>query len=415
MDDQLSHRGGSAAGPVLPLLVEALIRRVPRYVDELADLAAAREVAYVGDLPAPEAQRSLREHVMGFLRCLAGRQPPDAQALAVPMAWGRRRAEEGVPLESVLRVHRLATQLLWEKLFDEAQAHAPGTLHRLLDESGRVWEGLDAYSQALADGYRQGEADGRRSRDRRDALIDALVEGRGVEPAIAAEAQLTFGLPAQGRFVAVAVDTAAPGERERPQLTPALPDDAVTVAWRTRGDREIGIVELGRTPLRRLVDWLSAGRARRVGVSSEVDALADLAVAHHFAVTALQTLPAGTAGVAAFDDRLLEALPVTSPHVARRLARHTFGRLLDCEPDERDSLLATLDAWFGGGCSAARAAERLHCHRNTVLNRLRRVESLTGRPLDDDRHHLACRMALLALRTLPEEPERHPTLCAAHN
>jgi hypothetical protein len=395
-----SPRPLSGHDSVVPALAESLIRQAPQLVEELIELASGRNVEHVQQLPTCDIRRSLREHVLGFLRFLAQKPFPGDDPLAVPMAWGHHRAQEGVALESMLRVHRLATQLLWEKLFDEARARSPEVLQRLLDESAPVWDVLDSYSLALAEGYRSAELTARREdAARRDALFDALIEGRGVEPAVAAEARVTLGLPTRGRFVVVAVDTDAGGSSRT--LCAALPARSVQTVWRLRSDREIGVVELGRTPLARLVEWLSTVPGQRVGVSGEVDNLADIATAYHFAETALQTLRYGTTGVAAFDDRLLEAFVVTSPNVAQRLAQRAFGRLLDCPPEERDVLLATLEAWFRCGCSAARAAQRLHCHRNTVLNRLRRVESLTGNSLDDDRYQLACQMALVAVHTLP--------------
>ncbi|MFC5724221.1 PucR family transcriptional regulator [Streptomyces gamaensis] len=389
----------AGAGSVVPALAGALIRRAPQLVEELMELAQERGVGYHDRLPETEIRRSLREHLLGFLRFVAAGPTPEGDPLAVATGWGHCRAREGVAVESVLRMHRLATQLLWEKLFDEAGADSPEVLRRLVDESGPVWEMLDTYSSALVEGYRSAETDARRQdAARRDALVDALLEGRGTEPAVAAEAGIALGLPPRGRFVVITVDT---GGEAAPGPAPALPVHTVQAVWRTRGDRTVGLVELGRTPVRQLVERLSGVRGHRMGVSGEVGGLAELAAAHHFAETALQTLPPGTAGVAAFDDRLLEAFVVTSPHVARRLAQHALGGLLECAQDERSLLLATLDSWFHCGCSAARAAEILHCHRNTVLNRLRRVESLTGRSLDDDRHQLACRMALVAVRTLP--------------
>ncbi|MFD1276768.1 helix-turn-helix domain-containing protein [Streptomyces kaempferi] len=37
-----------------------------------------------------------------------------------------------------------------------------------------------------------------------------------------------------------------------------------------------------------------------------------------------------------------------------------------------------MGVWFANGGSTTRAAEHLHCHRNTVLYRLRRITELTG-------------------------------------
>ncbi|MFJ8314155.1 MULTISPECIES: PucR family transcriptional regulator [unclassified Streptomyces] len=392
---------------VVPRLAGALIPRVPQLVEELVAVARERDVRYFADVPVSDIRRSVREHALGFLRYVVELPAPQAELLAVPMAWGRCRAQEGVAMESMLRMYRLGTQFLWEKLFDEARAESPEELQRLLDESGLVWEVLDSYSSALVEGYRAAESDAhRRDSARRDALFDALVEGRGVEPAVAAEARAAFGLPARGRFVVVAMDARA--STPAPIWFPALPSHSVQAVWRLRADRVVGVLELGRTPMRQLVDQLSGGPRHRVGISSEVDGLADIATAFHCAETALQTLRAGSDGVAAFDDRLLEAFVVTSPHVAERLAHRALGGLLECVPEERSLLLDTLDSWFHCGCSAARAAEELHCHRNTVLNRLRRIEALTGAPLDDDRHRLACRMALVAVHTLPQATTSRP-------
>ena len=43
------------------------------------------------------------------------------------------------------------------------------------------------------------------------------------------------------------------------------------------------------------------------------------------------------------------------------------------------ALLDTLVAWFACEGSAQRAGQRLYCHRNTVLNRLRRCDPVTSR------------------------------------
>ncbi|WP_434976477.1 helix-turn-helix domain-containing protein [Streptomyces puniciscabiei] len=53
------------------------------------------------------------------------------------------------------------------------------------------------------------------------------------------------------------------------------------------------------------------------------------------------------------------------------------------------------------------AAARLSpCHRNTVRHRLRRLEELTGRSLQDPRAVAEISVALHALRLLPPTPEQ---------
>jgi DNA-binding PucR family transcriptional regulator len=62
-----------------------------------------------------------------------------------------------------------------------------------------------------------------------------------------------------------------------------------------------------------------------------------------------------------------------------------LGGLRDRDARDEELLLGTLEAWFAHGGSGTRAAAALHCHRNTVLNRLARVAELTGRDVNDPR------------------------------
>ncbi|WP_399494439.1 helix-turn-helix domain-containing protein [Streptomyces sp. P9(2023)] len=72
------------------------------------------------------------------------------------------------------------------------------------------------------------------------------------------------------------------------------------------------------------------------------------------------------------------------------------------------ALLETLRVWLDCGCSAARAAERLYCHRNTVLNRVSRIAELTGPSSESGDTRLGWALALraLPLADLGEEQER---------
>jgi DNA-binding PucR family transcriptional regulator len=58
-------------------------------------------------------------------------------------------------------------------------------------------------------------------------------------------------------------------------------------------------------------------------------------------------------------------------------------------------LLDTLAALLAADGSPTRAADELYCHRNTVMHRLRRIETVTGRKLTDPRARLQWQLALL--------------------
>lgn len=88
----------------------------------------------------------------------------------------------------------------------------------------------------------------------------------------------------------------------------------------------------------------------------------------------------------------------TQPDLAAHLREIVLGPVLALEPAERDTLLRTLRVWLDCAGSTAAAAERLYCHRNTVLNRLRRLEHLTGRKLAHPRQALELALAVEAVR-----------------
>ena len=72
----------------------------------------------------------------------------------------------------------------------------------------------------------------------------------------------------------------------------------------------------------------------------------------------------------------------------------TLDKLLAADRKSNGELARTLEAYFASRCSPTEAAERLHVHRNTLLYRLRRIESITGLDLEDPETRLALNLAL---------------------
>jgi DNA-binding PucR family transcriptional regulator len=60
-------------------------------------------------------------------------------------------------------------------------------------------------------------------------------------------------------------------------------------------------------------------------------------------------------------------------------------RPCDLAVTERELLLGTLRTWMDCGGNTSAAARELYGHRNTVRNRLQRVEELSGQSLSDPR------------------------------
>ena len=397
-------RGLRSAPPSVVLLSQAVLSDIDDLTERLVAVIVEEDPSYSGPgrTPREDLHRSCHDNLLRILQWLTGTTDAGIDPFDAPRATGHRRAEQGMPLESVLHAYRLGYRIIWEGLV--TQARADGSIDGLVEAATEVWMIVDEFSSIVADSYRETEAEfARRDDRRRDALVDALLEGRGAERTLTADAAAALDLPEHGRFAVVV----AAGEDASRAAGSALRDRGMRVVWRNRTDREIGLVSLGRADPSDVVAALRARPGLRAGVSPAVDGLAEVDVAHRLAETALRALPAGEPVVAELDARLPGALLVTAPDLAARLVRRALGGVLDLERDERAVLLDTLRAWLETGGSAGQTAGLLYCHRNTVLNRLRRLEGLTDRSLERVDHLVEWSLALLALDVLPIERAPH--------
>src|SRR5215468_4793535 len=372
--------------------------------ERIVGVIVAREAPYgprgivvIGDL-----RGTVRANLTGMLAVLAGTGTVGDGELSVPRSTGRRRAQQGVPLEAVLRAYSLAGQSLMSALLARAQQRSPDELAAFLEVATAALDVVDRYSQAVVDSYRQTEAESQRhTAQRQQAMFDALLDGRGADPAVQAEAAALLGLPPVGPYVVLVGTFDLAADQTFTVARDACAVYGMTAAWHTRGDREIGIIALESTPVARLLKILGSAVTGRVGVSAVINSLQQVPDAARLADTALRTMPANCHGAAWIEERLVESLLVSSPDLAGRLARHALGGILALRQPEREMLLTTLTAWYDNDRSANATASQLYCHRNTILNRLRRIEKLTGRSLEDHRDLLTGYLALLALRLSP--------------
>jgi hypothetical protein len=364
-------------------MIEVLLRTEPAYRDVLAH----RE---------EEMRESTRGNLEQGLHLLIGAASGNERtSLREARDVGRRRAAQGIPLEAVLRAYRLGGQVTWEALLEVSRrSNRHDTL--LLEVAGSVWRTNDAECAAVAEGYREeqrrlaGVDDSARQR-----VLDGLVEGRGGDPAFVRTASELLGVPLDGRLVTV---VALPDPERGPAFdapTAALLKRGIRSVWGNRNGAQVGIVALGSLSGFEIMDWLRAMAAGPVGVSAVVEGAAAAGSAYRLAEAAARTLPSGSACVAAIDERLPEALLTNSPEISSRLVGQSLGGLLELPGDEREVLLDTLAAFLASDGSPTRAADELYCHRNTVMHRLRRIESVTGRKVTDSRSRLLWQLALL--------------------
>ncbi len=372
----------------------ALRERVPELVDEHLRRLAEHSPVYGEVVPYDQHWRETEEAMRIGIETIAAAREEPRRDLEYAEDTGRRRAQQGLPLELLVHAYRSAGYLVWDALLEGPAAREPERLRVLMRSATAVWAAVDAQAATAAEAYRAAETELRRRTDEQaQALLDALLEGQSA-PGLAARAAAGLDLPEHGPYAVVVL---RPERREtfhRP-----LRGTGYRFVWRMRTDVEVGVVALGAGQDLDGVTEVLAGRCSGPGgVSPVVGGLAELGPARRLAELALRTCPPDATEVVRLDRRIPTALVVSRPELADRLVTDVLGALLELEPADRAVLLETLDVWLACEGSAGRAAGRLYCHRNTVFNRLRRLEQLTSRSLARPRDLIEMTLALDAYR-----------------
>ena len=365
-------------------MIEMLLRTEPAY----------RELVAHGE---DELRTSTRTNLERGMRTLIGlASGPGRTSLCDAREVGRRRAAQGIPLEAVLRAYRLGGQVTWEALLAVSRTDSRENDTLLLEVASSVWRANDAECAGVADGYREEQ---RRlsavDEHTRQQVLDGLLDGRAGDPAFLRTAAELLAVPLDGPLIVVVALPSGDGDPALDAPTDALRRRGARSVWGVRSGAQVGVVAVGGPRPSDVMAWLRSAAEGPVGVSEVVDGAAAAGSAYRLAETAARTLPRGTPRVVTIDERLPEALLSNSPEVRSRLVGQTLGRLLELPDDERDVLLDTLAAFLASDGSPTRAADELYCHRNTVMHRLRRIESVTGRKVTDPRSRLLWQLALL--------------------
>ncbi|WAX76454.1 PucR family transcriptional regulator [Streptomyces sp. KMM 9044] len=382
---------------VLHRAARVLLDDLPRLSDQLVALLQDQEPAYRSAIENDateiwqEVHRSLRHSVSALL------DPRGVRDAARRCSWkiGATRAGQGLPLDALLHAFRLGGSLVWQSLVDETSRTAPEDVRLLVHVAADVWNFVDEHCIVVADAYRQTERQMSWRRENRVRLLAAALLDGTSRIVDLPEAALALDLPEHGRYVVVAVGGGRFAACPRAQAVLA---PGVRVHWHTGVDADHGIVLVQDDAEPVVADEQPPGV--RAGVSSAVEGLAAVGEARRLADTALSLCPE-TGGTVRLTEHLPAALVVSSPNLGAALADRLFGPLARLEPADAEVLLDTLATWLACDGSAQRASRLLYCHRNTVLNRLRRYEQLTGRSLSRPFDLVEVTLALTARRLLP--------------
>ena len=82
--------------------------------------------------------------------------------------------------------------------------------------------------------------------------------------------------------------------------------------------------------------------------------------------------------------------------------------LVNYDRERGSGLVRTLTVYFETGTNASKTADRLFLHRNSLLYRLERIQTLTGLDLSNHESRLILQLGLLALNRGEYDETKHP-------
>lgn len=326
---------------------------------------------YAGSSVQDKDLRETAVASMELLLRIVGDLPVPERLAGISEALGHRRANQGVPLESLLRAVRMDFRILWTDMLARVPAES---LSDFTQDAVRVWEAVEFHTTRVHAGYMDELASMAHEKEQQRAfLLSRLLSSDGRDSQLLGQAARALGVTSSGAFV-VAVGAESARKEFRAGVARAQAEDYL----HERDGALILILEDRRPPSGRagsaVPAWLTRLRCfvapvaeslaevpKMVRVALEAVAVLDLAAPGH------QTVRQAWGPVAA--ERLGEFGEVLAEAVLAPLARIPAA--------EEDRLVETVLAYARTG-SVSLAAQQLYCHRNTVLNRLARVHQLTG-------------------------------------
>lgn len=381
--DVLVRAADLVRGRLAPMVDRALLQvraEVAQYGDPLLTPGDLWESAYtaletaVGSLASPERFAESGEY---------------AWALAA------RRARQGMPLLALLQGYRIGSTVLWERLVEAVLHEEPEQSGAMAHAASDYWRYVGRDTALLAESHRRATAELTSGSDRAMLpVLKALLRGHS-DPMDVSAAAIALDLPLIGRYAVVR--STAP-RREPVVMEPVRHDVEGFRLYRCPfRDGFAAVVPLENRPVEDLARVLTLPPGTRAGIGPAVEGLAQLGRARELAELAL-----GMCGVdegpALLDDHLSAGLMLARPDLAAQYADTVLSPVLVLPPNESTLLLETLETWLSCHGSTDRASEQLFCHRNTVLNRLHRLERLTGKRLDRPRDLVDLTLAVDARR-----------------
>ncbi|MEX2970383.1 PucR family transcriptional regulator [Streptomyces sp. C184] len=413
----------------VPEAVAALHTAIDALTDEVVDGLRAQLPSYaVVSLHQlrPRVMASLRNSLSLVQRWSEERRSPQGAAPGEGAGYGIPETHldeiaalaRALPVEDIISAYRIGTDVVWRR-FGEEMAARRGTAEDLLPiaETLRAW--VDANTLRIVRSCRVGIQEDARTDRRRAALVRALLLGQARwDDSLSTDGTGAVG-PGDGELTDGSYDRSALRLPFRACLPEAVPSEVVLPeavpsggSGAAAGGQPAGHPGPGDRAFHRIVaalrPWLAldtAGRPLVTTVDGEVAGLlagrpaglcrslvlglgapvtpAGLAAEFTRATQALRAAVGfGLVGAFTREELGLRATVVALPAVGEGLVRLRLAPLAE-RGEDGAQLEEAAAAYLRQGLRLDAAARTLYVHPNTLRNRLRRFEEITGTSLRD--------------------------------
>ncbi len=406
---------GSSSSRLLSPRVSRLLREIAAKQEHEADrIARTMYAAYVAEIPAYAAiaDPALREDVesvsaalvRAWLRVMSTGEPPDLESILPLREGARRRAAQGIDLQSMLRAYRVGVRVMWRELIGQPEWQSPTLQGALVQIAEWALDFADRANTEVASAYLEELEQAARAREhRRSALLNVILAGPAGE-AVDGPRELE-----RAHAVLVAQSTRDLDIARLEHIGAELELRVNAVLWTLRhrsvvaavpcadGGREELLRTIERsTPIETGVGFGLGGNAR--GPRETRQSYAE-------AVEALRIGPTLAPRARVYDYQTMAPASalLARPEQARRFALtalEPLGPLV-----EKSWVLPTLDAYVSRQGRVKETASLLDIHVNTVKYRLRELRERCGSVLADG-DKLATILLALKLRRLLETDDK---------
>lgn len=330
-----------------------------------------------------ELTHFVRMNVVVVLECVDREAPLGTDQLEHARELGEQRAQQGVPLESVIQAFRSTERVM---LLHVLHAHRGGSGAGATELALSCF---DALTNAMIDAYREASsAIAAVSRRAENELSTALTNGWELEPADAERWAGVLGVDQNLPHISAIFSLS---KRSDPLLSQRLRRRVITdlaaagiepvICWEGDGSVTVFIPVVTSASLTRIDACLSSllrssGDCAGIFVGDEVQTLR---AGHRSYVQALAVQNVAARNhigdsVLRYSDVLLDVLIGNDAAVRERFVDSRVGAIAGL-----DHLMDTVAALATCNISQSRAAKELYVHVNTVALRARKIHELTGR------------------------------------